>query len=219
LLEQRRHLATHLDGTLREHVTELGEQSPQAVDRRGALLDEPLSRTVQAQVGLLLEALHRYEPHAGAADRLADRLGVVAVVLAALAVGRDEFRCHQPHPVPEPGKSPRPVVRAGARLHPDQARWELRDELEQLRAPDAPPQHHGASGVDTVHGKYVLCQIDPHGSNFGHGTSPLAVIEHAHTRQSWHFDAVSGRGSPLHSLGRIMAASKHRTRRLACHSS
>src|SRR5512145_2137938 len=30
---------------------------------------------------------------------------------------------------------------------------------------------------------------------------PLLVIEHAHTRQSWHFDAISGRGSPLHSLG------------------
>ena len=27
------------------------------------------------------------------------------------------------------------------------------------------------------------------------------MIEHAHTRQSWHSDAASGRGSPFHSLG------------------
>ena len=74
--------------------------------------------------------LDRHEAHVGPSHRLADRLGVVAVVLAALAIRRDELRRHQPHRVAERRKLPRPLVRAGARLHADQARRQLRDECD-----------------------------------------------------------------------------------------
>jgi hypothetical protein len=64
----------------------------------------------------------------------------------------------------------------------------------------AAPQHHGAVRIDAMHRESALCQIDSDGSNVAHGL-PLSIqIENSHA-QSWHFDAVSGRGSPLHSLG------------------
>ncbi len=172
IFEQCRYLATHLDGMLRNHVTELGEQPAQAIDRRGAFLDEALSDPMQTQVRPLLEAFRRHEPHAGMSDRLADRFGVVAVVLAALAVRRHELRCHQTHPMPELRESPRPVVRPGACLNADQPRLQLRDEFEQLRPANAAAQDHVTGGVDPLQREHVLCQIDPQGCNVELGTSP-----------------------------------------------
>src|ERR1044071_102638 len=52
------------------------------IDDGGSLYDEPLAHPVQRQQRLLLGALHRHEAHARARHRLANRLGVVAVVLA-----------------------------------------------------------------------------------------------------------------------------------------
>ena len=69
---------------------ELREQPTQLIDRRGALLDQALADAVQTQHGLLLGAFDWHEAHAGAGDGLADRLGIVAVVFATLAIGRDE---------------------------------------------------------------------------------------------------------------------------------
>ena len=81
--------------------------------------------------------LDRDEKHVRARDGLADRGGVRRVVLAALAghaVGRDELRCHQFDRVAVLPEQPRPVVRAGTGFHADQARRQLRDQRQQIRA-------------------------------------------------------------------------------------
>jgi hypothetical protein len=57
-----------------------------------------------------------------------------------------------------------------------------------------------------MHREHILCQIDPDGSNVVHDFPFTIAIEHAHTLQSWHSDARSGRGSPLHSLGAMKLA-------------
>src|SRR6478752_3454677 len=60
-----------------------------------------------------------------------------------------------------------------------------------------------------MHGEHILCQIDSAGSNVAHKTSPFRwSIGNAHTLQSWHSRAPSGRGSPLHSLGGADRAQK-----------
>ncbi len=53
-----------------------------------------------------------------------------------------------------------------------------------------------------MHREHILCQVDSAGNNVAHKTSPFRwSIGNAHTLQSWHSCAPSGRGSPLHSLG------------------
>ena len=103
-------VAAHPLGAIGQHHTELGQHRAQPVDQRRALLDEALTHPMQGKQCLLLGTLDRYKTHVGPTHRLADRLGVVAVILAALPVGRDEHRGHQPHGVPETLKPPRPFV-------------------------------------------------------------------------------------------------------------
>src|SRR5580658_9430297 len=100
-------------------MPELCEQPAQAVQRRGSLLHESLAHAVQRQVRLLLDALDRYETHVRSGDGLADRLSIITVVLAALAIRSHEFRGHQLHDVTEHNEPPRPLVRTGAGFHTD----------------------------------------------------------------------------------------------------
>ena len=70
-------------GALREHQAELGQQAADAVDQRGALFLEALAQSVHRQLALLLGGLDRHEAHVRPAGGLADRRGVVGVVLTA----------------------------------------------------------------------------------------------------------------------------------------
>ena len=66
---------------------------------------------------------------------------------------------------------PRPVVRTRARLHSDHAGRQRRNHRAELRSRHLGlAQLHPTPLVDTVHGKYVLRQIDT-GRNNGHGSS------------------------------------------------
>lgn len=73
---------------------------------------------------LLLFAPHRHEVHARSPHRLADCFCIGRVVLAALEVGLDVARRHQPDLVAERDQFTRPTVRSRARLDTDQARSE-----------------------------------------------------------------------------------------------
>ena len=85
ILEVRCGLASHGGRLLRQHDAELREQAADAVDGGGALLDPALADPVHAQARLLVLALDRHEAHVRPLHRLADRLGVGRIVLAAPA--------------------------------------------------------------------------------------------------------------------------------------
>lgn len=98
-----------------------GQQPPQLIDQCRALAHQAPARPMHRELSLLLGVLHRHKAHARALHRLADRLGIVAVVLVILAIGLHELRRHQAHRVPQGRELSRPVVAAGAGLHADQA--------------------------------------------------------------------------------------------------
>src|SRR5262249_43105993 len=92
-----RHLATKLLNTIRQDVAELSDQSANAIEGCSAFLDEALADAMHAEISLLLHRLDRHEAHVRPADRLTDCFRIVPIALAALAVGGNEFRCHQPY--------------------------------------------------------------------------------------------------------------------------
>lgn len=162
--EQRQHFgsdhrgATHLLRPLRQHHAELGEQTADAVDRRRALLDEPPTHAMQREDRLLLHRLHRHKAHVRTPHRFADRLGVVAVVLRALAIRRHKARHHDPDLVTVAHELARPLVRTGARLDADPTRRQRCDQLHQLLAPHRLAQHHLPRRIHTVHREHRLCE-------------------------------------------------------------
>ena len=130
-------LAAQAGDFLRQRDAELGDQAAQAVVACGAFLDESLPGAVQTQDDLLVFFLDRDEKHGRSGDGLADRGGIRRIVLAATAshaIGRDELRRHQFDGVAVLPEQPRPVVRAGAGFHADQARRQLRDQRQQVSA-------------------------------------------------------------------------------------
>jgi hypothetical protein len=98
--------------------------------------------------------------HAGPRHRLADRGGVVAVVLVAPDEGLDELRADDPHGVPEALKLPGPVERARARLQADHAGRQLGDEGAELVAAQPPLEHDPAVPVLPVQLEQVLGHVD-----------------------------------------------------------
>jgi hypothetical protein len=88
---------------------------------------------------LLLGRLDLHKTHRGAANRLADRLGVGRIVLVALDVSLHVLRRHQTNLMTELRQLTRSVVRRGTGLHADQA-WRQRfEELHHLAAAELPP--------------------------------------------------------------------------------
>jgi hypothetical protein len=168
-------LAAHHLGLQRQHDPELGQQASDAVDARRAFSDEALPRAVHHQLRLLLLGLDRHEAHVRPLHRLADGRRVGSVVLASLAahaVRRHQLGRHQPHGVAVRLKLPRPVVRARARFHPNDARRQPRDQRTELAARHLRlAQLHHPTAVHPVNSKHVLGQIDTGGNN-GHGPSP-----------------------------------------------
>ena len=86
-----------------------------------------------AEHRLLLLALDRHKAHVWTPHRLADRLGVIRIVLPPLAVGNHVLGGHELGGVAELAELTRPVVRAPARLNPDHTWRELREVLQHLR--------------------------------------------------------------------------------------
>lgn len=119
----------------------------------------------------MVDALDRNKAHAGPPNGFTDSRGISRVVLALLArqaIGGDELGCHQPHRMAVGLEQARPVVRARACFHADQARRQRCNELQQLAARHARThQHRLACGIQAMDGKDVLGEINPNGNN-GH---------------------------------------------------
>ncbi len=129
-------------------------------------------------------------------------------------LGGEELGRHQAHGVAEPLEFASPVVGARARFHTNETWWQRGDEFEQLGTLRAGTQKYRfACGINAMHSKDILCQIDSDGDNVSHGL-PLPTSEEVDERSnfpSWHLDALSrncaahsGRGSPFHSLENLM---------------
>lgn len=74
---------------------------------------------MNGQHRLLLRVFDGDKPHRGPAHRLADRLGIIAIILAglpAVAIGNDEARIDNPRIVPQPNQLPGPIVCSRARF-------------------------------------------------------------------------------------------------------
>src|ERR1700732_5029479 len=65
----------------------LSEQTAHLIDQRGAVLEQLLADPMQGLQVLLRFALDRHKPHRRPGHRFAYRLGIVGVILVALAVG------------------------------------------------------------------------------------------------------------------------------------
>ena len=150
---------------------EFGEQAAQLVDLCGALGNDGAADAMQAEDGLLLDGFDGNEAHGGTADGFADGLGVVAVILAALAVGDDKARGDDAGVVPEIAQSARPMVGAAAGFHADDAGRQIGEAFEQLAAREGLLQHRLAVRIDAVHTEYVLGQVNSYGSNIHDGLS------------------------------------------------
>src|ERR1700738_3676435 len=175
---------------LRCHDPTLAQRSSQRVRRHPALAHQQRPGAVYCQRRLLRHALHRHEPHRRPADRLADRLGIPAVVLVALHIRLPIGRRHQPHLVAVAADYPCPMVRAAAGLHAHRARRQLRKKLLNSGAPKLTPQHHRSRCINPVNLEHVLRQIQTNHANLAHGRLPCLVES---TSPVWHTDAVGGR--------------------------
>jgi hypothetical protein len=142
------------------------------VDQLRALAHEQVAGTVQHQRRLLRFALHRHEPHGGPRYRLADRRRVGGIVLAALDVGLDVLRRHQPHVMTKRRQLARPEMGRGAGLHADQAGRQTGKEGDHLAAAETSPEDDVAYRIDAMHLEDMLGQIEADGRKLHRGWLP-----------------------------------------------
>jgi hypothetical protein len=64
---------------------------------------------------------------------------------------------------------PRPMVRRGARFHPDQTRWLFLEEGKHPASPQLATENHAALRVNAMDLKNVLRKIDTYRDSFIHG--------------------------------------------------
>ena len=165
ILQDQRHLLGDVTDPLGYDQSVLGQEAPDLVGLGGTRLHEPLARAVQRQYRLLLDRLHGHEPHVGPADGFADRLRIGAVVLVGLHVRLHELRRDELHGVTEGLQLARPVVRAAAGFHADEAGREVREEQRELGAFELFLQRRLTALIDAVHLEDVFSQVDANGYN------------------------------------------------------
>src|SRR3546814_15720256 len=100
--------------------------------------------------------------------RLADRLGIGSVILAALHVRPYILRRHQPNIVPQRDQLPGPVMRVAAGLDADQTSRQLREERQYPRPAPALAHHTFTCSINAVHLKNRPPTIQPACCNLVH---------------------------------------------------
>src|SRR6516165_10725334 len=158
--------------TLRRDNAELGHVPTDGVRQHRSLTNQKLPATMQHQAGLLLCRLRRHKPHRRTRDRFADCGSVVGIVFAALQIGFYIARRQQPHRVAERLKPAAPIMCARTCLNADEAGWQAREELQQLRSGDALADYYRATGVHSVNLKNRLRDIETDRANLAHGRLP-----------------------------------------------
>jgi len=131
------------------------------VDDRRALMHEELTHSMQGLDVLLLDALHRNEPHRRTAGCLDDRLGIVPVVLVCLDERRHELRTDELYLDAAGLQLPRPMMRRGTSLHDDESWLQADDRLHEARPADLRAVHDRAATDGAVQLEHPLGQVDP----------------------------------------------------------
>jgi hypothetical protein len=103
------------------------------VDQLSPLPDQKIPRPMQHQHALLLDVLDRHKSHRWPRHGLADRRCIGSVILAALYIGFDIGRRHEPRVMPQLPQLASPLMRCCARFHANAARRQLGKELKNSR--------------------------------------------------------------------------------------
>src|SRR6516164_10155246 len=171
------------------HQSELGKVRTKCVDQLSPLTDQEIAHPVQHQHALLLDVLDRHKSHRWPGDGLADRRCIGRVVLAALHIGFDIGRRHEPRVMPQPPEFACPLMRRCARFHPNAARRQIGKELKNSRSTNTLANDHRAICINTVNLKQVLGDIQSDRANLAHGRLPSMWFAFDATTL-WHFDAA-----------------------------
>src|SRR5262249_51544624 len=116
--------------------------------------------------------------------------------LVALDVRLHVLRRHQSHLVAKRAQLPRPVVRRPTRLHPNHAARQPAEERQNLRTPKPFAQNRSSLGIDPVHLKDMLRQVQSNCRNLAHGWLPVA----ADSIQQFGTQMPQGGHPPHHSI-------------------
>ncbi len=120
----RKELSSHITVTVRKNLIDSNKKwldidkdafvvyLPHAVGKLCAVVDEPAAHPDQHQRRLLIGGLCRHETHRRSAHRLAQRLGIRCVILAALHIRLRQLRRDQLHLMPERPEQTRPMMRS-----------------------------------------------------------------------------------------------------------
>jgi hypothetical protein len=92
--------------------------------------------------------------------RLADRLGVIAIVLGALDVGFDVLRRDQTNLVAKRGQFASPMVSAATGFRSNLGGGKLRKEGDELRTAEIDPQYRPILLIDAMEGKDRFGRVD-----------------------------------------------------------
>jgi hypothetical protein len=100
----------------------------------GALANQPFAHPMQRLKIKLFDRLDRDKLHGGTQHRLGNRFRIAEVVLLSPRIRLDIAGRHQPRIVAECLELPTQVMRPDARLHADQARWNIGEPRIDLAA-------------------------------------------------------------------------------------
>ena len=164
----------------RRHMPEFIEVRAKGVDRFGPLLHDLLAGAKRHRPGLLGFGLGFDEPHGRTHRCLNDCFRVGGVVFLALDERFDVMRRNEPDAVPVGGQFPRPMVRAGTRLHRHVACGMVRHESRKLQSRQLLAENNHPIRCRPVQLEHVLCQIDPDNANFFHGCPLLQLVLRHH---------------------------------------
>ena len=89
---------------------------------------------MNAQHSLLISCFHWHKPDIWSGNRFANSLGIVFVILTAIAIGFCELGCNDAYLMIQLLELPGPVVSAGTGFHTNKAGWAFRYKGKQLLA-------------------------------------------------------------------------------------
>ena len=170
VLENLRQVRAKLSDPLSDDDSVFEQETADLIDHRRTLGHRLAADPVHVLQVLLLDRLHRDEPHRRSAHRFADRLRVAEIILVRLHVRLDELCAHHTGVVPELPKHSRPMMRSATGFEPDQVRRLLRHEAFQPTPGELLLDHHLPVPVHAADVKRRPAEIDTDSSNLRHGS-------------------------------------------------